>query len=160
MFRIGFAKDIHRLENNNRPFILGGVTIEFNKGPVAHSDGDCLYHAVCESLLGALALGDLGHHFPDDDLKYKNIDSSILVKKAVELIKVEGYRVSNIDVSIVLETPKLKPYILQMRENIASLLEVSVDRVSVKAGTNEKIGELGRGEAIEANSIVLLVKGE
>ena len=160
MFRIGQAKDIHRLENNGRPFILGGVNIPFTKGPVSHSDGDCLYHAVCESLLGALALGDLGHHFPDNDLKYKDIDSSILIKKAMELIKKEGYKVNNIDTSITLEEPKLKPYISEMRKNIASLLEVDITQVSVKAGTNEKIGELGRGEAVEASSIVLLIKGE
>lgn len=160
MFRIGQSRDIHRLENNGRPFILGGVIIPHTKGPVSHSDGDCLYHAVCESLLGALALGDLGHHFPDDDLKFKNIDSSILLRKTMELIKNQGYKVNNIDASIVLEEPKLKPYIFKMRENIASLLEVSIDKVSVKAGTNEKVGELGSGNAVEATSIVLLVKGE
>ena len=160
MFRIGQSRDIHRLTNNGRPFVLGGVIIPHTKGPISHSDGDCLYHAICESLLGALALGDLGYHFPDDDLKYKDIDSSILVRKAMELIKSQGYKVNNIDTSIVLEEPKLKSYILQMRENIASLLEVDVTRVSVKAGTNEKVGELGKGDAIEATSIVLLVKGE
>ena len=160
MFRIGQARDIHRLEDNGRPFVLGGVSIPFSKGPVSHSDGDCLYHAICESLLGALALGDLGHHFPDDDLKYKDIDSSLLIKKAMELIKEKGYKVNNIDTSIILEEPKLKPYILKMRENISNLLEIEIDKVSVKAGTNEKIGEIGQGEAIEATSIVLLVKGE
>ncbi len=160
MFRIGQAKDIHRLENNGRDFILGGVKIPHSLGPVSHSDGDCLYHAVCESLLGALALGDLGHHFPDDDLKYKDIDSSLLIKKAMDLIKERGYKVNNIDTSIILETPKLKSYIEEMRKNIACLLEMEVDKVSVKAGTNEKIGELGEGKAIEASSIVLLIKGE
>ena len=160
MFRIGQARDIHRLEDNGRPFVLGGVSIPFSKGPVSHSDGDCLYHAICESLLGALALGDLGHHFPDDDLKYKDIDSSLLIKKAMELIKEKGYKVNNIDTSIILEEPKLKPYILKMRENISNLLEIEIDKVSVKAGTNEKIGEIGQGEAMEATSIVLLVKGE
>ena len=160
MFRIGQSRDIHRLTTNGRPFILGGVTIPHSKGPISHSDGDCLYHAICESLLGALALGDLGHHFPDDDLKYKDIDSSILVRKAVELIKKQGYKVNNIDTSIILEEPKLKTYILEMRKNIASLLEVDITKVSVKAGTNEKIGELGNGDAVEATSIVLLVKGE
>ena len=160
MFRIGQARDIHRLENNGRNFVLGGVIISSSKGPVSHSDGDCLYHAVCESLLGGLALGDLGHHFPDDDLKYKDIDSSLLIKKTMELVKEKGYRISNIDTSITLETPKLKPYILKMRENIAKLLEIDISRVSVKAGTNEKIGELGKGDAVEATSIVLLVKGE
>ena len=160
MYRIGQSRDIHRLENNGRPFVLGGVKIPFYKGPVSHSDGDCLYHAICESLLGALALGDLGHHFPDDDINYKDIDSSILVRRAMELVKKQGYKINNIDSSIILEEPKLKPYISKMRENIATLLEVDVSRVSVKAGTNEKVGELGKGDAIEASSIVLLVKGE
>lgn len=160
MYRIGFAKDIHRLEKNGRPFILGGVHILHELGPVSHSDGDCLYHAITESLLGALALGDLGHHFPDDDLNYKDIDSSVLVKKAVELIKQKGYKVQNVDSSIVLERPKLKNFIPMMQENIARLLEIDIDQVSVKAGTNEQIGELGKGLAVEASSIVLLVKGE
>ena len=160
MYRIGQARDIHRLEQNGRPFVVGGVIIPHTKGPVSHSDGDCLYHAICESLLGALALGDLGHHFPDDDKTYKDIDSSVLIKLTMKLIKSQGYKVNNIDTSIILEEPKLKSYILKMRENIATLLEVDVSKVSVKAGTNEKVGELGEGDAIEASSIVLLVKGE
>lgn len=160
MFRIGQARDIHRLEENGRDFILGGVKIPHNLGPVSHSDGDCLYHAVCESLLGALALGDLGHHFPDDDNTYKDMDSSLLIKHTVKIVKKLGYKVNNIDTSITLEKPKLRPYIEDMRKNIASLLEIEIDRVSVKAGTNEKVGELGEGKAIEATSIVLLMKGE
>ena len=160
MFRIGQARDIHRLEENGRDFILGGVKIPHNLGPVSHSDGDCLYHAVCESLLGALALGDLGHHFPDDDHTYKDMDSSLLIKHTVKIVKKLGYKVNNIDTSITLEKPKLRPYIEDMRKNIASLLEIEIDRVSVKAGTNEKVGELGEGKAIEATSIVLLMKGE
>lgn len=160
MFRIGQARDIHRLEKNGRNFVLGGVKIPYVLGPVSHSDGDCLYHAICESLLGALSLGDLGSHFPDDDLKYKDIDSSLLIRKAMELVKERGYRIVNIDTSIILEQPKLKNYIFQMRENVSNLLEIDIDRVSIKAGTNEKIGELGEGRAIEASSIVLLVKGE
>ena len=160
MFRIGQARDIHRLEENGRDFILGGVKIPHNLGPVSHSDGDCLYHAVCESLLGALALGDLGHHFPEDDNTYKDMDSSLLIKHTVKIVKKLGYKVNNIDTSITLEKPKLRPYIEDMRKNIASLLEIEIDRVSVKAGTNEKVGELGEGKAIEATSIVLLMKGE
>lgn len=156
MFRIGQARDIHRLESNGRPFIVGGVNIPHTLGPVSHSDGDCLYHAVCESLLGALALGDLGHHFPDDDKNFKDIDSALLISKAMELVRKEGYNVVNIDTSITLEKPKLAPHIENMRQNIASLLGVDISRVSVKAGTNEKIGEIGQGKAIEASSIVLL----
>lgn len=158
MFRIGQSRDIHRLEENGRDFILGGIKIPFTKGNVSHSDGDCLYHAIAESLLGALALGDLGKHFPDNDDKYKNIDSSILVKETMKMVKQKGYHVVNIDTSIILEKPKLKDYIDEMRKNIASLLEIDVDCVSVKAQTNEKVDAIGHQEAVEATSIVLLEK--
>ncbi len=158
MFRIGQSRDIHRLEENGRDFILGGIRIPYTKGNVSHSDGDCLYHAVAESLLGALALGDLGKHFPDNDDKFKNIDSSIIVKETMKLVKEKGYHVVNIDTSVILEKPKLKDYIDEMRQNIASLLEIDIDAVSVKAQTNEKVDALGRNEAIEATSIVLLEK--
>lgn len=158
MFRIGQSRDIHRLEENGRDFVLGGIRIPYIKGNVSHSDGDCLYHAVAESLLGALALGDLGKHFPDNDDKFKNIDSSIIVKETMKLVKEKGYHVVNIDTSVILEKPKLKDYIDEMRQNIASLLEISIDEVSVKAQTNEKVDALGRNEAVEATSIVLLEK--
>lgn len=158
MYRIGHARDIHRLIENDRPLIIGGVSITSKKGPISHSDGDCLYHAICESLLGALALGDLGTHFPDNDDNFKNIDSSLLVKKVMKLIKEQGYLVNNIDTSIILESPKLKKYIESMRKNIASLLEIDISKVSVMAQTNEGIGELGKGDAIEAFSTVLLIK--
>lgn len=158
MFRIGQSRDIHRLEENGRDFVLGGIRIPYTKGNVSHSDGDCLYHAVAESLLGALALGDLGKHFPDNDDKFKNIDSSIIVKETMKLVKEKGYHVVNIDTSVILEKPKLKDYIDEMRQNIASLLEISIDAVSVKAQTNEKVDALGRNEAVEATSIVLLEK--
>ncbi len=158
MFRIGQSRDIHRLEENGRDFILGGVRIPYFKGNVSHSDGDCLYHAIAESLLGALALGDLGKHFPDNDDKFKDIDSSFIVKETMKLVKEKGYHVVNIDTSVIVEKPKLKDYIDGMRQNIASLLEIDVDEVSVKAQTNEKVDALGRNEAIEATSIVLLEK--
>jgi 2-C-methyl-D-erythritol 2,4-cyclodiphosphate synthase len=158
MIRIGYARDIHRLEKNGRPFILGGINIPFDKGNVSHSDGDCLYHAIAESLMGALALGDLGKLFPDNDDKYLDYDSSLIVKEVVSLMKKEGYHVINIDTSIVLERPKLKDYIDEMRKNIASLLEISISCVSVKAQTNEKVGEVGQGNAIECFSSVLLEK--
>ncbi len=158
MLRIGQSRDIHRLEENGRDFILGGVRIPYFKGNVSHSDGDCLYHAIAESLLGALALGDLGKHFPDNDDKFKDIDSSFIVKETMKLVKEKGYHVVNIDTSVILEKPKLKDYIDVMRQNIASLLEIDVDEVSVKAQTNEKVDALGRNEAIEATSIVLLEK--
>ena len=155
--RIGFASDIHRLVAN-RPLILGGINIPFEKGELAHSDGDVVYHALAESLLGALALGDLGTHFPDNDPKYKDIDSSILVKEVMVKVDEKGYKISNIDISITLEQPKLRTYIDEMRKNIAKLTYVNIDQVSVKAGTNEKLDDIGRGEAVKAESIVLLIE--
>ena len=157
--RIGFASDIHRLVEG-RKLIISGVVVPSPKGELAHSDGDVLYHAVAESILGALALGDLGTHFPDNDNKYKDIDSSILVKEVVKMMLDKGYEVNNIDVSITLESPKLKPYIQEMRNNLAALLKVKVDCVSIKAGTNEKLDALGAGEAVKAESIVLLKEKE
>lgn len=156
MIRIGQARDIHRLEKNNRPFILGGINIPFEKGNVSHSDGDCLYHAIAESLMGALALGDLGKMFPDTDEKFLNMDSSIIVKEVMKVVKSNGYHIVNIDTSVVLEKPKLKEYIDDMRKNIAELLDVDISCVSVKAQTNEKVGEVGRNEAVECFSTVLL----
>ena len=157
--RIGFASDIHRLVGGRR-LILSGVVIPFELGEEAHSDGDVVYHAVSEAIIGALALGDLGKHFPDNDPVYKDIDSSILVKRVVEMMKERRCKINNIDVSITLEKPKLKDYILAMRENLASLLETSIDNVSIKAGTNEKLGPLGRNEAVKAEAIVLLKEEE
>ena len=153
--RIGFASDIHRLVVGRR-LILSGVVIPFKLGEEAHSDGDVVYHAVAESILGALALGDLGKHFPDSSPKYKNIDSSIIVKEVVKMMKSKGCIINNIDVSITLEKPKLKDYIEAMRANLASLLETSIENVSIKAGTNERIDSLGRNEAVKAEAIVLL----
>lgn len=153
--RIGFASDIHRLVEG-RPLILGGVHVPFEKGEEAHSDGDVVYHALAESMLGALALGDLGMHFPDSDPQYKNIDSSLLVKKVMDLVEENGYEIGNVDISITLEKPKLREFILAMRSNIAALLKTDIRNVSVKAGTNEKIDEIGKGLAVKAESIILL----
>ena len=157
MNRVGFSKDIHILVEN-RKLILAGVVVPFDKGEKAHSDGDVVYHAIAESILGALALGDLGKHFPDTDAKYKDMNSEIIVSHVVSLMKEKGYRVANIDISISLERPKLKDYISLMVKNVARLLEVKEDQVSIKAGTNEGCGEVGRGEAIEVSSYVSLVK--
>ena len=156
-FRVGFSKDIHRLVEN-RKLIIAGVVVPFDKGELAHSDGDVVYHAVAESIFGALALGDLGKRFPDDSSETLDMDSSLIVKSAISEIESKGYEVNNIDVFISLEKPKLKNYIEQMRNNLATLLKVELDQVSVKAGTNEGCGEVGRGEAIEATSIVSLKK--
>lgn len=156
-YKIGFSKDIHRLVKN-RKLIISGVVIPFELGEDAHSDGDVVYHAVAESILGALALGDLGKHFPDNSNETLNMDSSIIVSKVVDMMEERAFSVSNIDVTISLENPKLKEYINQMRNNLSHLLKVNVDNVSIKAGTNESCGEIGKGEAIEASSIVLLKK--
>ena len=155
--RIGFASDIHQLVEN-RKLILAGVIIPFSKGEKAHSDGDVVYHALGESILGALALGDLGKFFPDNDEKYKDMDSSLIIKKIKQMMDERNYKVNNVDISITLEAPKLKDYILKMRENIANLLEINIDQVSVKAGTNEKLDEIGKGNAVKAESIILLIK--
>lgn len=157
--RIGFASDIHRLVEG-RKLILAGVVVPAPFGELAHSDGDVVFHAVGESILGALALGDLGTHFPDTDDQYKNIDSSILINKIVEMMKNQGYEINNIDVSITLEKPKLKDYIFDMRKNLAKLLNTSISNVSIKAGTNEKLDAIGKGEAVKAEAIVLLKEKE
>lgn len=156
-YRVGFSKDIHRLVEN-RKLIIAGVEIPYHLGELAHSDGDALYHALAESILGALALGDLGKHFPDTSSKTLNMDSSLIVKEVVKMMKDKGYQVNNVDIFVSLEKPKLKDYIELMRKNVATLLEVSVDQVSIKAGTNEGCGEVGKGEAIEATSMIMLKK--
>ena len=154
--RIGFASDIHQLVEN-RKLILAGVVVPFEKGEKAHSDGDVVYHAASEAILGALALGDLGKFFPGTP-EYKDIDSAIIVKKVAGMMFDEGYEINNIDVSITLEKPKLKPFIIEMRQNLALLLNTSLDNVSVKAGTNEGIDEIGKGLAVKADAIIVLKK--
>ena len=157
--RIGFASDIHRLVEG-RKLMLAGIHVPSSFGEQAHSDGDVVFHACAEAILGALALGDLGTHFPDNDNQYKDIDSSILVKRVVLMMKENGCQINNIDISITLEKPKLKDYIFSMRENLASLLETSIKNVSIKAGTNEGLDALGKGEAVKAEAIVLLKEAE
>ena len=157
--RIGFASDIHRLVGG-RKLMLGGVDVPHWQGELAHSDGDVVYHALAESILGALTLGDLGSHFPDSDPQYKNIDSSILVKHVVKMMDEKGYAVNNVDISITLQEPKLKPFIEQMRQNIASLLNVDMDAISIKAGTNENLDAVGMRLAVKAESIILLKEKE
>ncbi|MCF0117039.1 MAG: 2-C-methyl-D-erythritol 2,4-cyclodiphosphate synthase [Bacilli bacterium] len=157
MERIGFATDIHRLVEGRR-LILGGVEIPFEKGLLGHSDADVVMHAVAESILGALALGDLGTHFPNSDPKYKDMSSSYFVEKAVEFMNKYGYIVNNVDVTIVAEKPNLSKYIVTMRGNIAKLLNVGLLNVSVKACTNEGLDAVGRGEAIQAYASIILRK--
>jgi 2-C-methyl-D-erythritol 2,4-cyclodiphosphate synthase len=159
MIRIGHSTDIHRLEEGYK-LIIGGVRIPYHRGSVGHSDGDCLLHTVCESLIGALALGDLGKLFPDTSDEFKGIDSSLLVKKVMNEVKNRGYKVVNIDSTVFLEEPKLAHYKEQMRENIAHLLEIDIEYVSVKATTGEKVGIIGRKEAIMTESVVLVEREE
>lgn len=159
MMRIGFSKDIHRIVEG-KPFILAGVKIDTPFGLLAHSDGDVVFHAVAESILGALSLKDLGTYFPDTNEEYKNCDSSIIVSKVVEMMNERKYHVSNIDILIELEFIKLSKYIDQMVKNVADLLQIGVDQVSIKAATNEKMDSVGKGEACIAYSSVLLESNE
>jgi 2-C-methyl-D-erythritol 2,4-cyclodiphosphate synthase len=154
-FRIGFGIDFHQLEEG-RKLIIGGVHIPHHKGAVGHSDADVLLHAICDALLGAACLGDIGVHFPDTDNKYKDIDSRILLKESMALVQKEGWSLVNIDSSLCLEEPKIKPYVQQMREEIASILSTSINNVSIKATTTEKMGFVGRTEGLVAYATVLL----
>lgn len=153
--RIGQGIDFHRLEKG-LDLWLGGVKIPSEKGCVAHSDGDVLLHAICDSLLGAAGLRDIGHYFPDSDKTYKNIDSKILLRRTYDLIKQRGFKVNNLDCTICLEEPKISPFISGMKAAIAEIIEVEPDDVAIKATTTEKLGFTGRGEGIIAFSVVLL----
>lgn len=157
MYRIGTGVDFHELVSG-RELWIGGVKIASEKGAVGHSDADVLLHAICDALLGALALGDIGIHFPNTDPSYKNIDSKILLRKVYELIKVRNYKVINIDSSLCLEKPKIKDYITEMQYVIASILCINSFDVSIKATTTEKMGFIGREEGVAAFATVLLQK--
>lgn len=156
-YRIGFGIDFHQLVEG-RPFWLGGVQIEHSKGALGHSDADVLLHAICDALLGAACLGDIGMHFPNTDPAYKNIDSKILLQKTYELITEKNYSIVNIDSTICLEAPKIMPYVMQMRNTIAGILNISIDDISIKATTTEKMGFAGREEGLVAYANVLLEK--
>ena len=153
--RIGHGYDVHRLVEG-RDLILGGVKIDYEKGLDGHSDADVLLHAVSDALLGAAGLGDIGRHFPDTDPKYKGADSLLLLKNVAEKVTAAGYRVSNIDVTMIAQRPKLAPYIDTMRQNIAGVLETNVSNVSVKATTEERLGFTGSGEGIAAHAVCLI----
>jgi len=154
-FRIGQGYDVHRLAEGETLW-LGGVLIPHHKGTVAHSDGDVLIHAICDAMLGALKLRDIGSHFPDTDAEFKNIDSKILLKKSYELVKQKGYEIVNIDSTVQAQQPKLKPFIPAMEETMADVLGIDVERVSVKATTTEELGFEGRQEGMSVNAVVLL----
>ena len=155
MIRIGHGYDVHRLVEG-RPLILGGVRIDHPLGLEGHSDADVLLHAICDALLGAAALGDIGLHFPDTDEKYRGIDSRELLARVVELLAEKGYAVVNIDATVIAQEPKLRPYIGQMTEQIAAVIDLPADRVSVKATTEEGLGFTGRKEGIAAHCVCLI----
>lgn len=156
-FRIGNGYDVHQLADG-LTLTLGGVNIPFEKGCVAHSDGDVLIHALCDAMLGALALGDIGHHFPDTDPAFKGIDSRILLRRVNALIEERGYRIVNVDCTLLLQRPKVAPYIESMRNTIAQDLQTDVTNVSVKATTTEHLGFTGRGEGVAAYATALVSK--
>jgi len=155
--RIGFGVDVHRLEEG-REFWLGGLKLPSSFGAVGHSDADVLIHAICDALLGALNLRDIGFHFSDTDPQYKGIDSKILLKNVMALIKEKQFSVVNIDATVILEKPKVNPHIPEMQTILAELLEVDTDRVSIKATTHEKVDSFGAGEAVKAYAVCLVSK--
>lgn len=154
-YRIGFGYDVHRLKDGEE-LILGGVRIEHSKGTVGHSDADALVHAICDALLGAANLGDIGQHFPDTSADYKNIDSLILLKKVIGLISDKGYTVGNIDTTVCIESPKLAPHIDGMANTLSSTIGCSKEDVSIKATTNERMGFVGREDGVAAYAVVLI----
>lgn len=157
MFRIGHGYDVHRLVED-RKLIIGGVEIPHTLGLLGHSDADVLLHAVCDALLGAAALGDIGKHFPDSDERYKGIDSMLLLKHTASLVAESGFSISNIDGTVIAQQPKLSPYITTMRERIADCIGIDVDCVNVKATTEEKLGFTGNCEGISAHAVALIYK--
>ena len=155
--RIGFGFDVHPLVED-APFTLGGVVIAHHKGATGHSDADALIHAICDALLGAANMGDIGMHFPDSDPALKGVDSKTLLQKVVRLIAQKGFRIVNIDSTVCLQQPKIRPYIPQMQETLARVMSIPADDISIKATTTEKLGFIGREEGISAYAIVLVEK--
>ena len=156
--RIGQGFDVHAL-TEGRKLIIGGVTIPYERGLLGHSDADVLLHAICDALIGAAGLGDIGTHFPDTDPRYKGADSRVLLRDVMGLLRERGYLVTNVDSTVIAQAPRLAPHIAGMRANIAADLGLAVDCVNVKAKTAEKLGALGRGEGISAQAVVLIDKG-
>jgi len=154
-FRIGHGFDVHQLVAG-RPCIIGGVTIPHERGLLGHSDADVLLHAICDALLGAAALGDIGRHFPDSDARFAGIDSRKLLREVAALVRSQGYEPSNVDATIIAEAPRMAPHVAKMVANIATDLDIAADRVNVKATTTEKLGFAGRGEGIAAEAVCLL----
>lgn len=159
MHRIGFGYDVHKLVED-RKLILGGIEIPFSKGTLGHSDGDALIHSICDALLGALALRDIGYHFPDTAPEFKNIDSKILLRRTVGLVRDHGWEIGNIDTTVCLEQPKLKDYITRIQNTLASVLNIEPNRISVKATTTETMGFVGTGEGVAVYAVALLFRPE
>lgn len=153
--RVGFGYDVHRLAEG-RDFILGGIKVEHSKGALGHSDADTLIHAICDALLGAANMGDIGTHFPDTSVEYKGIDSKVLLAKTVALIAEKGYSISNIDSTVCLQTPKIKQFIPDMKAALAQTMNIDEDDISIKATTTEKLGFVGREEGVSAYAVVLI----
>ncbi len=156
-FRTGFGYDVHRLKRNEE-FWLGGIMIDHQKGTTGHSDADVLIHAICDALLGAANLGDIGLHFPDTSDEYKNVDSKILLKKTTDLITEKGYSICNIDTTVVLQKPKISPVISKMKNMLAEVMNISTGKISIKAKTTEKLGFEGREEGVSAYAVALISK--
>ena len=157
MMRIGSGFDVHAFTEGNA-VTLGGIRIAHTHGLLAHSDGDVLIHALCDALLGALALGDIGVHFPPSDAAYKNADSTELLVKCMQMVRDKGYELANADMTLICEQPKINPHVFAMRERLASVMQVSIEQLSIKATTTEQLGFTGRGEGIAAQAVVLLNK--
>lgn len=155
--RVGFGFDVHPL-GEGRELWLGGIKLQFDKGCVGHSDADVLLHAICDALLGAANMRDIGFHFPNTDPKFSGADSKLLLKEVVRLIKEKGYKVGNIDATLSLEAPKINPHITKMQEVLAPIMEITIDDVSIKATTNEKLGYVGREEGVNAYAVALIYK--
>ncbi|NOZ45918.1 MAG: 2-C-methyl-D-erythritol 2,4-cyclodiphosphate synthase [Chlorobi bacterium] len=158
-YRIGFGYDVHQLRENEK-LIIGGIQIMYKKGTVGHSDGDVLIHAICDAILGAANLRDIGFHFPDTSNDYKGIDSKILLKKTIELLNNKAYSISNIDSTICLQKPKISKFIPEMQKVLASVIGIDKDYISIKATTTEKMGFIGKGDGISAHAVVLIEKNK
>ena len=155
--RIGHGYDVHKLEDGKK-FVIGGIEIDHYKGAVGHSDADVVIHVICDALLGALSLGDIGKHFPDTDNKYKGIDSKILLQKVMNLVSEKKYQISNVDVTILLQKPKLRNYIDSTRDSLSKIMEISISQISVKATTTEGLGFVGREEGVAAHCVCLITR--
>ncbi len=155
--RVGLGYDIHRLIGG-KSFRLGGVLIPCDKGPVGHSDGDCLYHAVTEALLGAAGLGDIGHYFPDTDARWKGADSAVFIRETVALLQKRGFQIGNIDANLLLESPRLSPHLEKMRGNLSELLAIPIERINLKARRGEGVDAVGKGDEVVCQVIALLTE--